>query len=336
MTGRNAATNTTVTAEFALKIVPDELLLLSTRGYLNETVIGAMEGFAGKCRRSSALSVEGVTLSKRPVATRGGQGFALELRLPRESLENEAVDTVPMDGVTVVHRFVFANGTSVSVGEVPLAAALVAPSRRTFRLRTISSLRADWQSLSLGLFLRAMRDKVESYENIAHSLQSAHYDPREMTVNSPNHVRGSENGSYIIYLFVKMPVEWHDQESQYLHVRTHILSSSGSSSLACFVSSVRWGRPRVAPSSSENATTPYSVNSTATPTTAGGGDSSSRRLQHDLGSAGGNVVSAGVRRRLTDTYASSLIHVNRIYTKMFGADNRKVQTLTILHTNSSV
>lgn len=300
------------------------------------------------------LPTTGVSISRRPVAHREGQGLALEVRLPRDLSEGGPAYAVPVCDVWVSHRIALANGSTVLVAELPLASALLAPSGRSLRLRPVGGAWATpGRGQSLGSYLQSVRDGIRSYDDIADSLRAAHLDPAETTINSPISRRPEgRNGSFAVYLYVAVPIAWKDMtESQYLHVRTHISSRRGansgsSSSLACFVASVRWG---TSANDSSGSNTTDTAALTASESTVDSSSSNNRRLQHELRSAHGNILSSAVsadhfftsnsssnRRRLTDTYASSLIHVNRIYTKMLGADNRKVGgvlTLTLALAN---
>jgi hypothetical protein len=344
--------NRTWNTSFVLHVVPNLSERYATLGFPNDT--GKVSGYASSClsRKSEhAPIVKAVDLSDRafsapPLAgmEAGDQGFAITVSVPSGFADN-ALRTDELYVSVTAHRGAATLRRVVNLCE---AVGTVTPVSEGFQLiRKYSPSKV----LCPAYFGSLIQDQ-----------NSTLFHRNIMSRNDPNTqaLPKAMDGVDLMHLTLLVPlpanwgpeVEWVQTKVDLLNLnhsvqswateRTHLGSTYDSK--MCITATVKWGGDTIAgklvsknttdspivpsnttsPSITSNGTETVSMNSTSPELPS---NFSSISSSSPLGWTSDTTSAPPADNEVEeeeDTYAKSLIHVNRLYTKKFGAINRKV------------
>lgn len=345
--------NHTWNTSFVLHVLPNLAEKYATLGFPNAT--GRVSGYAASClshKPEHAPVVKAVDLADRafsvgPLAGHGAgmemdEGVALTVSVPSAFVDN-TLRTEELYVSVMAHRGAASSRRVISLCEAVGTAAQVSEGFHLKRKYTS-------KSPCPALFGSLMQDQNST---LFHRNVMSRNDPDTSAL--PKAVDGVD--MLHLTLLVPLPAKW-GREAEWVQTKVDLLHLNHSvqpwaaerahfgpkqDSKMCLTATTKWGGDTIggkdleqnttdpgsliipsnatAPLSTANETETASLNSTSpeAPTNS----STSSPLGWPSGTPSTQPEEGGVEEE-EDTYAKSLIHVNRLYTKKFGAINRKV------------
>ena len=332
LTGMNTLNNITSVLAFQLKIMPnlkEEFLWMGYPQGINSTI----NGYASSCevpRNSISLfpPVHKVDISERPFSfefiNRKVEGIVLLASLSNKN--RNVIDSVSSQDLNT--RYIFVKYTVKLKGKIykniiSLCEAVGSVSTTNFFFQKAYSINKDMNQSTCPISLNVMIEQQARL--LTHDAIRTQYDPKSFVP------RRNIAGNDITYftLLVPLPKIWNSMQSSWIQTEIEIVTKNSSTSsiddynkFSLENSLENWNRIK-----SKKKDIDHFL---------------AKKINSQIGCISASFLWGGLhketlytefknktrrrQRRLSseDTYAQSLIHVNRLYTKKFGSELRKV------------